>query len=286
MAERICPTCGSDVGPTSLCQNCGARSYRYATEELVSDHSRSVDLTEGLRDETPTPPPVSERQELRTHLTGFNEDEAVFTQRQQRAEVTRLEHPSQPVDPFGTNTGSQASSTGSPAFQILIRMVLIGLLFLGVLLATFNSWAGDQAGSFAQAAPVVTIAPITVDTVFVEQRLLSSWSDLAVGDCVLWPGDVGGPPTAVDCSVLHDAEITGAGTLPDDAWSETPAINLSELCLAQFPVYVGQTFQLSRWRTHFTVANEAAWDTGDHTYQCYVYLRNEQTDDRAYQSGT
>jgi hypothetical protein len=269
-----CHVCGSDPGPGSRCGDCGARQYRYATEDLQSTITLSADVAAGLK----VPPGPDQPQPRSTQgRSGDVERTDVFSQTEQRPEVGH------PLKPFGIgpyNSGAEPS----PSRSILLRMVLLLTIIFGVLVTQFPEWRETQRAAIPTA---VTLPVLDPNASLSAPRLLASWDDLALGDCVLWPGTEADFPTVVDCRSAHDAEISAVASLTQNSWPfAEETFDLSDQCLAVFAAYVGQTFSLSQWRSGWVAPSEEEWGVGVRNYQCYVYLRENRTVQRAYKSGT
>jgi hypothetical protein len=170
--------------------------------------------------------------------------------------------------------------------NVLVRMLLIGVVLATGIGTQFGAWADSQAAGLQVASPT---GEVDVTSTVPEPILLNAWSDLQRGDCVLWPaeGDILVLPTVTDCRDPHDAEISAIHVIPGPDWpSSGDDLNLEEACKDTFPNYVGQQFDISEWYIGWVTPTEAEWDSGDHSYRCYVYLREGQNSKRAYQSGT
>ena len=282
MNDEQCHVCGSDPGPGAHCGNCGTRQYRYATEDAHSTAIQSASDTAGLG--LSNAPGLIERQPSSAQSKSPRiERTDIFSQTRQRPTVRRIEASDQPVDTFGIDTGD-SGDTDSSGRSILLRMGLLAILLAGVLATQFPEWRETQQ---ATMPTTVSLPALDLDAPLSAPRLLGSWDGLALGDCVLWPATGTEFPTVVDCRSAHDAEISGIASLTHTSWPFTEeAFDLSDQCLAVFPAYVGETFALSQWRSGWIAPSEEEWDAGVRNYQCYVYLRENRTDQRAYQSGT
>jgi len=280
--DEQCHVCGSDPGPGAHCSNCGTRQYRHVTEDARSTDIQSVDVSAELG-QSHSPYPIERQGFSAQSQSPRIERTEVFSQTQQRSEVRRIEESGQPVSTFGINTGGSDTIVSSTR-SILLRMVLLAILIVGVLVTQFPEWRETQQATIPTSA---TLPALDLESPLSAPRLLAYWDDLARGDCVLWPATETEFPTFVDCRSAHDAEISGITSLTHTSWPfAEEAFDLSDECLAVFPAYVGQAFSLSQWRSGWIAPSQEEWDAGVRNYQCYVYLREIRTDQRAYQSGT
>jgi hypothetical protein len=280
--DEQCHVCRSDPGPGAHCGNCGTRQYRYATEDAHSTAIQSADVTAELGPSN-SPAPIERQASSTQSQSSHIERTDVFSQTQQRSEVRKIEGSGQPVNTFGIDTGDSDDMVSSGR-SILLRMVLLAILIAGVLITQFPEWRETQQATIPTS---VTLPALDLDAPLSAPRLLASWDGLALGDCVLWPATGTEFPTVVDCRSAHDAEISGIASLTHASWPfAEEAFDLSDQCLAVFPAYVGEAFALSQWRSGWIAPSQEEWDAGVRNYQCYVYLRENRTDQRAYQSGT
>lgn len=281
MNDEQCHVCGSDPGPGPRCTNCGSRLYRYATEDAHDAAISSANIAAEL--EADVPRANIERQASRTERQSSSVERTdVFSQTEQRSEVRRIEGSVQPTDIFGIDGDSPTS--GSPSRSILLRMVLLAILIVGVLATQVPQWREAQQAGLPSSATLPALDP---NAPLAAPLTLTAWDELALGDCVLWPAAEADFPIVVDCRASHDAEISGVASLTQVSWPFTEeSFDLSDECLGAFSGYVGQTFSLSQWRSGWIAPSLDEWDAGVRNYQCYVYLRETRTDQRAYQSGT
>jgi hypothetical protein len=139
---------------------------------------------------------------------------------------------------------------------------VIGLLILGGVGAwnAFTSADRDDTGAIVDEGDVAAI-------------------ELAVGDCLLDPGEgVFEEVKGVPCSQRHDFEVfhvarLSGGAYPTDAQFEDIAV---DECLPAFAPYTGEDFETSDLWIGYFIPDATAWDSGDRTMQCYLYLPDRQ----------
>lgn len=273
MSKTTCHQCGNDPGTGSKCQECGAIVYRFATDELSDISTASLSRAAYDTEDDSRRQLVSNRAPVRTPATPRTDP--------QQPQVASSES-TDTFDPFH----QVQQSNGSPALKVLIRMVIIGLVLAGLIGSQFGSWSEVQTAALLVVQP---IGEVDLSTEVAEPVILGAWAELSRGDCVLWPeeGDNLFTPTVVGCDNLHDAEISAVTELTGTDWPfRDDTLDLREACKDSFAMYVDREFVSSKWRVGSVTPTEDEWAGGNHSYQCYVYLRGTQNAERAYQSGT
>lgn len=158
--------------------------------------------------------------------------------------------PPPPSEPPGKRPGRWLSS-------IAVRVVL-GLLIFG----GFNIWNAFTAADRDNTGAIVDGGDLDPN-------------DLAVGDCLLDPGeDWFDEVRGVACSDPHDLEIYHLATLPGGGYPSDVQFEdaFIQYCLPAFTPYTGEAFDTSELWIGFFFPDSAAWSAGDRSMQCYLYL--------------
>jgi putative regulator of septum formation len=124
---------------------------------------------------------------------------------------------------------------------------------------------------------VGTVAVLThgfkkpVKTIYHEEAVFR----LRPGECIDIPN--GGQPTAVSCTVPHDAEVFGTFTLPGSAWPGTAAVQqeAGAGCGTRLSAYLNPQLAISLAQT-YVYPNEVDWTAGTRTVICEVRAASGQ----------
>lgn len=112
-----------------------------------------------------------------------------------------------------------------------------------------------------------------------------SIEDVAVGDC-FDSGDATEIYTVpiIDCSELHSSELYAKVTIDTfdgDYPGDDPLYSwVNARCEEQFPAYVGEPYEDSRYWIEVFLPTEGGWDEGDRTGLCTVVLVDQNLDVR------
>lgn len=275
MSDEICDICGEDPGPGSVCQACGSRQYRYATDELYESEP-TVDEDAGL-DDVAT---VLRRQigrQVSTSQPGSEEDSsAAWSHAQQRATIDQLENP----EDFGPLAEKKKGGCGC-AFLFIVAFLIAGIGIFLVFIA--NTTPSEFLDSLDP--DIVFDSPTPHTGPLLEAVDLDSWADVRAGDCFNWDRDESGtyPPSVVDCREPHAGEFFFIGNLDfvDYPGIETADATADDLCLDQFDSYVGIEYSDSIWYSNGLYPSQEQWDTGDHSFHCLLYLPDTDANERA-----
>ncbi len=241
---------------------------RRARERLDSDH---------LEDDTSSQPdflPPAANEESTTE-----DDSQVYQDLASslREEIERREPPeavvTTPPVPTPTSTSSQPPMRRAPVPQPqpsragLLRRIPIGWLIVGLVFAGgsiynfFTSADRDESGVVVGAGEVAS-------------------NDLRVGDCLLYPDEVGSDGsfefeslTAVPCGEPHDMEIFAQIPMPSGPYPGVAALTEygEERCAEPFETYVGLPVEHEA-RLIYSVSYpfEESWDAGDRNLDCVI----------------
>ncbi len=185
------------------------------------------------------------------------------------AAVGALDLPPPPVAPSPqTSKSSTAGKVGRAIGGVLAFRIGIAVVVLlgGSIWAFFNNAKRDDAGQITDAGNVQA-------------------NQLAVGDCVDWPGNSDTETEfeslkALPCTEGHDVEVFANVTYPgtSDVFPGTDAINAwaDTACLAAFEPYVGRSYEEATelGLTYFT-PTEGSWRQDDRTVNCVIARLDE-----------
>jgi hypothetical protein len=98
---------------------------------------------------------------------------------------------------------------------------------------------------------------------------------LRPGECIDIPN--AGQPTAVSCTVPHDAEVFGTFTLPGSAWPGTAAVQqeAGAGCGTRLSAYLNPQLAISLAQT-YVYPNQVDWTAGTRTVICEVRAASGQ----------
>ncbi len=271
--ERVCPACGRDPGSRSLCRHCGARVYRFATDDdfempgddladdpaLAGDDTPLGELAEAEIPEEPTWLP-----ETRTEPT-------VAEPYVQADESTWVPIPPSRPTPPPAPTPIQAQPTtpkrrgcgcGGCLF-ILFFLFMVGVVAFSIFARSYDSpedFFNDVVDGF-------------------DTGTLGSAPDEMVGDAAAGPcldlvieGSLVVEWNEVPCSGPHDVEqfhtqFLAAGPFPGtDELSDMA----NDTCYDLFEEYVGEPYVTSEYYYDWLVPTEAGWATGDRELTCTI----------------
>ena len=140
----------------------------------------------------------------------------------------------------------------------------LGLLFLFFVAVRLVGSCDELLGPATSSSPA-TPAPGTMVDV----------GQLAPGDCFAWSGESDGVAAVnvVDCSLAHDAEVTGITELPDPAgapYDEAAVTAAAQVrCNAVFTAYAGVPALMSADAgSSFIDPGAEGWQQGDRTVVC------------------
>lgn len=155
-----------------------------------------------------------------------------------------------PSEPQGSGTRRWLGGFG-------VRIALGLLIFGGISAWTaITSAERDDSGAIAEEGDIAAV-------------------DLAVGDCVLDPGEgFFDEVRAVACSDPHDFEIYHIATLTGGSYPTNAQFDRAaeQHCLPAFDAYTGERYENSDLWIGYFLPDEGGWSDGDRTLQCYLYL--------------
>lgn len=116
------------------------------------------------------------------------------------------------------------------------------------------------------AAPLTTTSPNAVAT---------AWTDLVVGQCVLWPydevGDMSDIVQVVPCEEPHYGELYATGVSGLETYGDAElSAEVDAACEAAFEDYVGVGYWQSAYYFDYTRPTQLGWDSGVRAWRCLV----------------
>ncbi len=159
-------------------------------------------------------------------------------------------------------SGPGAPAHSTPGWADLITSVASDLEALQPSPASTEPVTSSPADP---TAPLTTSSPNAVPTEF---------SDLEVGQCLLWPYDASSSlldlAQVVPCNEPHYGEVYVVGTFPEGDYPADLSSTVADSCVSAFPNYVGIDYWSSIYYYDSSFPSEEGWRSGERGWRCYV----------------